>query len=179
VNALQRVPRLRVCCLPCRRIKLRRRGFSVIDSRKLPEQPEKQVRASTWRALPQLVFQVQFSGVKLEIDGKNDFRSDLTLAALPCHLRPVSHVDRIAVTVWATPVPAQNVDHLKTIGTKPLTLIHLLHFPVPFAPSFDKAETRNRLAHWSALDGISAKLRRLPACFCDLDAGRSEMSYRR
>jgi hypothetical protein len=93
------------------------------------------------------LFWLQFSRVKLEIDGKNDFRANVTLAALPCHLRAVSYVDRIAVTVWATPVSAQNVDHLKTIGTKPLTLIHLLHFPAPFAPSLHKAETRDRLAH--------------------------------
>jgi hypothetical protein len=28
-------------------------------------------------------------------------------------------------------VSAQNVDHLKTIGTKPLTVVNPLHFPAP------------------------------------------------
>jgi len=69
----------------------------------------------------------------LEVNGKNDLRAGLSLSAAPCHLNAVSYINRVAVAVWAPPVSAQNVDHLKTISTKPLTIIKTLHFPAPLA----------------------------------------------
>jgi hypothetical protein len=69
----------------------------------------------------------------LEVNGKHDLRAGLSLSAAPCHLNAVSYINRVAVAVWAPPVSAQNVDHLKTIGTKPLTIVDPLHFPAPLA----------------------------------------------
>jgi hypothetical protein len=67
----------------------------------------------------------------LEVNGKHNLRAGLCLPAAPCHLNAVSYINRVAVAVWAPPVSAQNVDHLKTIGTKPLTVVNPLHFPAP------------------------------------------------
>ena len=67
----------------------------------------------------------------LEVNGKYDLRASLSLSAAPCHLNAVSYINRVAVAEWAPPVSAQNVDHLKTIGTKPLTIVDPLHFPAP------------------------------------------------
>jgi hypothetical protein len=67
----------------------------------------------------------------LEVNGKYDLRASLSLSAAPCHLNAVSYINRVAVAVWAPPVSAQNVDHLKTIGTKPLTIVDPLHVPAP------------------------------------------------
>jgi hypothetical protein len=69
----------------------------------------------------------------LDVDGKNDLRASLSLLTAPCHLNAVSYINRVAVAVWASPMSAQNVDHLKTIGTKPLTIVDPLHFPAPLA----------------------------------------------
>jgi len=69
----------------------------------------------------------------LEVNGKYDLRASLSLSAAPCHLNAVSYINRVAVAVWAPPVSAQNVDHLKTIGTKPLTIVDPLHVPAPLA----------------------------------------------
>ena len=67
----------------------------------------------------------------LEVNGKYDLRASLSLSAAPCHLNAVSYINRVAVAVWAPPVSAQNVDHLKTIGTKPLAIVDPLHVPAP------------------------------------------------
>ena len=67
----------------------------------------------------------------LEVSGKYDLRAGLSWSAAPCHLNAVSHINRVAVALWAPAVSAQNVDHLKTIGTKPLTIVDPLHFPAP------------------------------------------------
>jgi hypothetical protein len=69
----------------------------------------------------------------LEVNGKNDLRASLGWPAAPCHLNAVSYINCVAVAVWAPPVSAQNVDHLKTIGTKPLIIVNPLHFPAPLA----------------------------------------------
>ena len=69
----------------------------------------------------------------LEVNGKYDLRAGFSLSTAPCHLHAVSYVNRVAVAEWAPPVSAQNVDHLKTIGTKPLTIVNPLHFPAPLA----------------------------------------------